>query len=63
MPIHILSHCYFGLASEFSAETKEIMKNLYDSGISEEFIALQLDIEIPGVIAALKEFGIYKVEA
>ena len=42
-----------------SYEKKEIIKNLYLSGIAEEFIALQLDLEIPTVISILKEFGIY----
>lgn len=42
-----------------SAEKKEIVKNLYVSGIPEEFIAIQLDLEIPTVIAVLKEAGIY----
>ncbi len=43
-------------------EKRETIKNLYISGISEEFIALQLDIEIPVVIQILKEEGIYKNE-
>ena len=34
--------------------------NLYESGIAEEFIALQLDMEIPSVISILKEHSIYK---
>lgn len=41
-------------------EKKEIAKNLYLSGISEEYIALQLDLEIPVVIDILKQQGIYK---
>lgn len=41
-------------------EKREIVKNLYVSGIGEEFIALQLDLEIPVVIQILKEQGIYK---
>ena len=43
-----------------SDEKKEIVKNLYISGISEEFIAMQIDLEIPVVIAILKELGVYK---
>lgn len=39
---------------------KEVVKNLYLSGIGEEFIAMQLDMEIPVVIAVLREFGEYK---
>jgi hypothetical protein len=43
-----------------SNEKKEVVKNLYLSGIAEEFIALQLDLEIPAVIEILKEQEIYK---
>jgi hypothetical protein len=43
-----------------SLEKKEIVKNLYVSGIPEEFIAMQLDLEMPLVIAILKELGIYR---
>ena len=38
-------------------EKKEIIKNLYLSGIGEEFIAMQLDLDIPIVIRALTEIG------
>jgi DNA invertase Pin-like site-specific DNA recombinase len=41
-------------------EKKRIVVNLYESGIGEEFIALQLDLEIPTVISILKEHNIYK---
>ena len=41
-------------------EQKRIGINLYKSGIAEEFIALQLDLEIPVVIGILKESNIYK---
>ena len=44
-----------------SQEKKGIVKNLYISGISEEFIAMQIDLEIPVVIAILKELGVYKL--
>jgi hypothetical protein len=43
-------------------EKKRIVVNLYESGIGEEFIALQLDLEIPTVISILKECNIYKGE-
>jgi hypothetical protein len=43
-----------------SHEKKEVIRNLYLSGISEEFIAMQLDTEIPVVIQVLKELGVYK---
>ena len=39
---------------------KQIVMNLYESGIGEEFVAMQLDLEIPTVISILKEYGIYK---
>jgi hypothetical protein len=41
-------------------EKKRIVVNLDESGIGEEFIALQLDLEIPTVISILKEYNIYK---
>jgi hypothetical protein len=34
--------------------------NLYESGRGEEFMAMQLDLEIPVVIRILKELNIYK---
>jgi hypothetical protein len=43
-----------------SEEKMQIVKNLYLSGISEEFIALQLDLEIPVVIQVLKELDVYR---
>ena len=39
---------------------EEIVVNLYISGIPEEFIALQLDLEIPTVISILKEKQVYQ---
>jgi hypothetical protein len=45
-----------------SEEKKDVVKNLYLSGIGEEFIAMQLDLEIPIVINVLKELGIYRSE-
>jgi hypothetical protein len=41
-------------------EQKRIVINLYESAIAEEFIALQLDLEIPAVISILKESTAYK---
>lgn len=41
------------------SEKKDVVKNLYVSGIPEEFIAMQLDLEIPLIIAILKDLGIY----
>jgi hypothetical protein len=47
-------------AGTISQDKKEVIKNLYLSGIGEEFIAMQNDLEIPVVIQVLKEFGEYK---
>jgi hypothetical protein len=33
------------------------------SGIGEEFIAMQLDLEIPVVITVLKDLGVYRSES
>jgi hypothetical protein len=41
-----------------STEKKEMAKNLFLSGISEEFIALQLDLETTDVKHILKEMGL-----
>jgi len=43
-------------------EKKDAVRNLYLSGIGEEFIAKQVDLEIPVVISILKELGIYRSE-
>jgi hypothetical protein len=40
-------------------DKEEVAVNLYLSGIGEEFIALQLDLEIPKVIEILKSQGVY----
>lgn len=45
-----------------SEEKNDVVRNLYLSGIGEEFIAMQLDLEIPIVISVLKELGIYRSE-
>ena len=39
-------------------EKKEIIKNLYLSGMPEEFIAMQMDLEIPVIIDILREIGV-----
>jgi hypothetical protein len=41
-------------------EKKDVIRNLYLSRIGEEFIAMQLDLEIPIVIDVLKELDVYK---
>ena len=43
-----------------SKDKKQVVMNLNESGIAEEFIAMQLDLEIPTVIRILKEYDIYK---
>ena len=45
---------------KISDEKMQIVRNLYLSGISEEFIALQLDLEIPVVIKILKDLNVLK---
>ncbi|MGB6591299.1 MAG: hypothetical protein WBE68_07315 [Candidatus Nitrosopolaris sp.] len=41
---------------------KQIVKNLYLSNIAEEFIAMQVDLEIPLVISILKQWEVYRGE-
>jgi hypothetical protein len=41
-----------------SNDKKEVIRNLYLSGIGEEFIAMQLDLVIPVVIVVLKEIDV-----
>ena len=43
-----------------SDEKIQVVSNLYLSGISEEFIAMQLDLEIPIVIKILKDLEVYR---
>lgn len=43
-----------------SEQKKDAVRNLYLSNIGEEFIAMQVDLEIPVVISILKELGIYR---
>ena len=50
---------YMQDVSRVSQEKKEVVMNLYVSGIGEEFIAMQLDLEIPVVISILKELNVY----
>ena len=47
-------------AENIIQKKKEVVRNLYLSGIGEEFIAMQLDLEIPEVIRILKEENLYK---
>ena len=41
-------------------EKKQIVRNLYLSNIAEEFIAMQVDLEIPLIINILRELDVYK---
>jgi hypothetical protein len=43
-----------------SEQKEDAIRNLYLSGIGEEFIAMQVDLEIPVVISILKEIGLYR---
>lgn len=43
-----------------SDSKKEMARNLYLSGISEEFIALQLDLETDDIKPILKEMDAYR---
>jgi hypothetical protein len=47
-------------AEGITQEKKDVIRNLYLSGIAEEFIAMQLDLEIPIVIDVLKKLEVYK---
>ena len=57
----MLNHTTFHYNTPVSQEEqKRVVINLYESGIAEEFIAMQLDLEIPAVISILKENNVYK---
>jgi hypothetical protein len=43
-----------------SEQKKDAVRNLYLLGIGEEFIAMQVDLEIPVVISILRELGVYR---
>jgi hypothetical protein len=47
-------------SKEIPYEKKVVVKNLCMSNIAEEFIAMQVDLEIPLVISILKELDVYK---
>jgi hypothetical protein len=49
-----------GSLNDVFEEKKRVVKNLYLSNIAEEFIAMQVDLDIPTVIAILKELNSYK---
>jgi len=47
-------------SKDIPEEKKIVVKNLYVSNIAEEFIAIQVDLEIPLVISILKELDVYR---
>ena len=49
-----------GSPSDVSEDKKRIVKNLYLSNIAEEFVAMQVDLEIPVVISVLKVLDVYR---
>jgi hypothetical protein len=49
-----------GSTNAVSEDKKRIVKNLYLSNIAEEFVAMQVDLEIPVVISILKELDVYR---
>ena len=51
-----------GSTNDVSEDKKRIVKNLYLSNIAEEFVAMQVDLEIPVVISILKELDVYRGE-
>ena len=48
------------ISKDIPEEKKIVVKNLYVSNIAEEFIAMQVDLEIPLVISILKELNVYR---
>jgi hypothetical protein len=52
--------CAADSPSDVSEDKKRIVKNLYLSNIAEEFVAMQVDLEIPVVISILKELDVYR---
>jgi hypothetical protein len=51
---------YPATSKDIPEEKKIVVKNLYLSNIAEEFIAMQVDLEIPLVISILKELDVYR---
>jgi hypothetical protein len=49
-----------GSTNDVSEDKKRIVKNLYLSNIAEEFVAMQVDLEIPVVISIIKELDVYR---
>ena len=57
---HVRKCAMRGSPSDVSEDKKRIVKNLYLSNIAEEFVAMQVDLEIPVVINILKELDVYR---
>jgi len=51
-----------GSTNDVSEDKKRIVKNLYLSNIAEEFVAMQVDLEIPVVISILKELDTLRLQ-
>ena len=49
-------------AMQALSDKKLIVKNLFLSDIPEEFIAMQLDLDVPTVVSILKEMNAYETE-
>jgi hypothetical protein len=49
-----------GSTNDIFEDKKRIVKNLYLSNIAEDFVAMQVDLEIPMVISILKELDVYR---
>ena len=56
----MLESVQYAADSNVSEDKKRIVKNLYLSNIAEEFVAMQVDLEIPVVISILKELDVYR---
>ncbi|MEO9295987.1 MAG: hypothetical protein ABI347_10375 [Nitrososphaera sp.] len=46
-------------ATQISDVKKQTARNLYVGGMPEEFVAMQLDLDIPAVVEILKEMHVY----
>jgi hypothetical protein len=58
--LNYISHVRKCAIRGVSEDKKRIVKNLYLSNIAEEFVAMQVDLEIPVVISILKELDVYR---
>lgn len=47
-------------AMQVSEIKKQTARNLYVGGMPEEFVAMQLDLDIPAVVEILKEMNVYE---